>query len=817
MLRSRPVLLAIAAFFAFGLMPIFTREAQANILAIAAWRAILVAAIFGVWTLIAEGGPKALWPDKTTAKLGTWYGLALALASSTFVGGYAFTTVANTIFLHNLAPVVAFPLAWWLYQERLSASAITGAAVAVLGVGMLSGVSLFQVSNYASSRFLLGDFLSLISAIGYALVLVLTRLVRKKETPLLGTLWVAWVVAAVSLSAIGLSFGVMTISWSALLWVLGLAAICTNIPFYLLNLSMKHIPAGLASVLSMSEVIFATAVGILVYSEQLAFIGWLGGALVVVGLLYPLTNPEGAEEVPVEDDREVRPLQAATLRARSWRLGLALLLFNAGAIVLFVTSNASGIVLSWAGLCMLIRLAGRPALQILGPRFSRAIHWMSGGSALAIGLGLSIQTQWLTAQTSLLVLATACITAWLDRYLANQEHAEDRETQPLMHLALGAIAFGQIFSFMPHPASRWWMGIAAVAVGLQAWTVLLAALRGRLSHDRLSTAPGVARLESLGHAATGFRPASVALFVGYAMGGIHIVPAGHQAIVEQWGKPDPAAHPPGLLVRLPPPIDTVRMVNVEGSRQVQIMDSLTPLLCRPDEDPTAPNQAETEASAERTMGKTMVSLEMSLHYKVSDPHLFAYGSLEPETAIAALGRSALIETVAAHTQHEVLVDQISEIEQEVLDKTQALADHSQLGIKLESVHLIHAAVPTPVLSAFLDVASAKSDEETLQKKAMAYRFDRLPRAAGEAQTLTTAAEIEQIQRTARAQVDLDEFKAISNGIADDRAQSMERLQMEHIERVLERANLIIAPESIGLWLDSSTRLQPTNLPAPEGP
>ena len=126
MLRSRPVLLAIAAFFAFGLMPFFTREAQANILAIAAWRAILVAAVFGVWTMLAEGGPRALIPDKTTAKLGTWYGLALALASSTFVGGYAFTTVANTIFLHNLAPVMAFPLAWWMYKERLSASANRG-------------------------------------------------------------------------------------------------------------------------------------------------------------------------------------------------------------------------------------------------------------------------------------------------------------------------------------------------------------------------------------------------------------------------------------------------------------------------------------------------------------------------------------------------------------------------------------------------------------------------------------------------------------------------------------------------------------------
>ena len=253
-----------------------------------------------------------------------------------------------------------------------------------------------------------------------------------------------------------------------------------------------------------------------------------------------------------------------------------MLLFNAGAIVLFATENAGGIVLSWAGLCMLIRLGGRPAFQSLGSRFGVAIHWMAGGSALAIGLGLSIQTEWLTADASLLILTTAVVTGLIDRYLASREHVEDREEQPLMYLALGAIAFSQAFAFMPHPAARWLMAISAVAVGLQAWTVLLAALRGRLSHDRLAEAPGVARLETLGRAGTGMRLSPIALVVAYALGGVHVVPAGHQAIVEQWGKPEKATHPPGLLIRLPPPIDTIRLVNVEASRQVQIMDPLTP-------------------------------------------------------------------------------------------------------------------------------------------------------------------------------------------------------------------------------------------------
>ena len=167
----RPVLLVIVAMFAFSLMVVFTRAADANILGVAAWRAIVVALVFAASAALREGGVGALRPDPITLKLGTWLGIALAVASSTFVGAYALTTAANTIFLHNLAPVFVFPLAWWLFKERSGSAAVTGAIIALFGVALLSGVSLFQVSHFASSRFLLGDFLAFVSAIGYAAVL----------------------------------------------------------------------------------------------------------------------------------------------------------------------------------------------------------------------------------------------------------------------------------------------------------------------------------------------------------------------------------------------------------------------------------------------------------------------------------------------------------------------------------------------------------------------------------------------------------------------------------------------------------------------
>ena len=159
----RGVLLVVAAMAAFSFMPVFSRFADASVFTVAAWRAVFVAASFGCWTLFRQG-PAALKVDRSTLKISGLMGLALAVASATFVAGYVYTTVANTIFLHNLAPVVVFPLAWWVFRDKPGASVLTGAGVAVAGVGLLSGVSLFQVTHFSSGRFLLGDALAVVSA-----------------------------------------------------------------------------------------------------------------------------------------------------------------------------------------------------------------------------------------------------------------------------------------------------------------------------------------------------------------------------------------------------------------------------------------------------------------------------------------------------------------------------------------------------------------------------------------------------------------------------------------------------------------------------
>ena len=63
----RPVLLVIGAMFAFSLMVVFTRAADANILGVAAWRAIVVALVFAASAALREGGVGALRPASDAA------------------------------------------------------------------------------------------------------------------------------------------------------------------------------------------------------------------------------------------------------------------------------------------------------------------------------------------------------------------------------------------------------------------------------------------------------------------------------------------------------------------------------------------------------------------------------------------------------------------------------------------------------------------------------------------------------------------------------------------------------------------------------
>jgi membrane protease subunit HflK len=762
--------LVLAATFAFALMAVFTRGADAPILTVAAWRAVFVAVVFAGWAVAAAGGGSArplvaLVPDRPTLRLGALYGVALAVASSTFVGGYALTTVANTIFFHSLSPLAVFPLAWWLFREEPSPRALAGTGVAVLGVALLSGASIFQFTHYADPRFLAGDVLAFLSALGYGAVLVATRAARARETPVLPVLAVAWAVAAVLLCVVALLFGTLALPLGAVPWVLGLAIISTNIPFYLLNIAMKRVPAGVTSLLSMAEVVFATLVGIVVYGESLAPVGWVGGALIALGIAYPFLSGDDPEAAASSG------LSEATQPYRWARLGLRLVLFNVGAALVLLEGDEVGALVVWVALVSVLRLGRAPAAELVGGRLARALRWVVAALGGAVLAGLAARGGWDDPAPALGGAVLAALVWLADRGLAAREDQADRDDDPVASAALLALAAGVGLAAVAHPLGGWVLRGAALLVALAALGVVGAAARGvdprGQGFDRV---PGwVGRPRRIG----------VLTVVILLTGGVRTVPAGHVAVIERLGAPLPEPAQAGLLVRLPPPIERATVVDVASVRAVELTGPDTALL---------------------TGDQSLVTAQVTLYYTVADPLAFVLRAAAPEESLRAIGRGAVAETVARLPLESVLTSGRRAVEDRVAGLAQANADRVGLGAKIEAVQLSRVAVPASVQAAFLDVISAEEQKRGRVNTAEAYAAQVVPRARGEAVAAVERAHGESAALAAAAEGKAAWVEGVGRGGSAAPGLTRVRLWRERVAEALAGRPLVLVPRSVRVWL-----------------
>ncbi len=770
--QGRDYGLVIGATFAFSLMALFTRAAAAPILTVAAWRAVVVALVFLVWAAVeaASRGEKplaSLAVDRPTRKLGALYGLALAVASSTFVGGYALTTVANTIFFHSLSPLAVFPLAWWLFKETPSPRALAGTGIAVLGVGLVSGVSILQFSHYADPRFLAGDILAFVSALGFGAVLVVTRAARARDIPILPLLTIAWGVAAALLCLVALAFGSLVLPVSAVPWVVGLAVISTNIPFYLLNVAMKRVPVGLASLLGMAEVVFATLLGLAVYGESLVPIGWVGGALIVLGILHPFMGGEEGEIAPAG------ALSEATQPIRWARLGLRLVLFNVGAGLVLVAGQEAGALLVWVALVSGLRLGQPAAAELAGARMAAVLRAGIAVLATAVLAGLGARGGWDDPAPA---LGGALLAAgvWIaDRALLAREAPVDADSDPLASAALLASAVGIGLSAVGHPMGAWGTGGAVIFAALAALTLLLAAVR---NGDPRRAAPALdAWPARLG------RPRVLAVWVGLILvsGGIRVVPVGHVAVVERLGAPIEQPIPAGLLLRFPPPIERITLVDVARVRSLDLTGLDSALL---------------------TGDQSLVSAKVTLYYTVASPVSFALRVAAPEGAMRELGRGALAETVARLSLDDVLTTGRRDVEARVAAAAQIASDRVGLGVKVEAVQLASVSVPAPVQASFLDVISAEEHKRGLVNGAEAYAAQVVPKARGEAAAIVEFAAGDAASRTATAEGRAAWLLGVSRGGAASPRLTRVRLWRERVADALEGHPLVLVPRSVRVWL-----------------
>jgi drug/metabolite transporter (DMT)-like permease len=291
LLRARLAL--VGATLAVSASAIAIRLAHADAATVVWLRMVIAVALLLPWAL---RDVDALWRrlDGRQRRLVFASGVLLAVHFLTWTASLAYTSVASSVLLVSLHPVMVAPLgARWL-GESLDRRTIAGIGLALLGTVITCAGDL-RVGGSALG----GDLLALVGAVALALYLLIGRRMRRVQS---AAAYSASVYAVVAVS--GIAVAATTSSLHApeartLLACLFLGAVCTVGGHTVFNWALRHVNAATVSVAFLAEPPLAALYALLLLAEQPAITTLVGAPLILGGMFLTL-RAAPADAVPVE-------------------------------------------------------------------------------------------------------------------------------------------------------------------------------------------------------------------------------------------------------------------------------------------------------------------------------------------------------------------------------------------------------------------------------------------------------------------------------------------------------------------------------------
>ena len=218
------------------------------------------------------------------AVAGGLLGLLLALGYALQTAGLERTTVSATGFITGLYVVLTPVFALLLFRLRIGRGAWAGAALATVGLAMLSGVEAGSPS---------GDVLVLACAAAFALQIALMERYAPRYDPLALTL-VEMLAAAIGFTAVAVAVGQTEVPrgptvWGALL-VTGVFA--SALAFLVQSWAQRQTTATQTALVFALEPVFAGLFGYWLAGDRLGAIGWAGCVVILAGIA--LAEPSAA-------------------------------------------------------------------------------------------------------------------------------------------------------------------------------------------------------------------------------------------------------------------------------------------------------------------------------------------------------------------------------------------------------------------------------------------------------------------------------------------------------------------------------------------
>jgi membrane protease subunit HflK len=280
----------------------------------------------------------------------------------------------------------------------------------------------------------------------------------------------------------------------------------------------------------------------------------------------------------------------------------------------------------------------------------------------------------------------------------------------------------------------------------------------------------------------------LAAIVVWLLTGFFRVQPNQQAVQLVFGKPYGGPVEPGLHYNLPGPIGHVEVVNVLDQRRTVIGARGGPGFARN-------SRATSSENLMLTGDENIVDIEFAVLWQIKDVFRYAFKVRNGEENVRAAAEAAMREVIGKSNLQYAQTEGRTRIEQDTKDLLQKILDEYGLGARIAQVQLLRVDPPQEVIGAFRDVQAARADKEKNINEANTYRNQVLPRAKGEAASITQKAEGYKAQKIATAKGDVQRFDQVYGQYAKAKDITTERIYLETMEDVLRNMNKVLVDKS----------------------
>jgi len=193
--------------------------------------------------------------------------------------GLEFTSPAKSAFITGISVVLVPIVGWLFFGTRVSLEIVLGVLLAFVGLFLLIKPDHPLEVNR-------GDLLTFACAVVFAFhVLLVGRFVTRTDPGLLAMIQLVGASLLSLPAALIMNKPDFHFSWAFYLALFYLAVFCSAFAFSVQIRAQRHVSPSRAALIFALEPVFAAAASVAFYGDNLLWREWLGGALVVLGVL----------------------------------------------------------------------------------------------------------------------------------------------------------------------------------------------------------------------------------------------------------------------------------------------------------------------------------------------------------------------------------------------------------------------------------------------------------------------------------------------------------------------------------------------------